>query len=102
MPAACGQSDPDAIRSPERSHSCKCHSSIDHFGRLNASTMRASRPKIGARPNEEMQMGPFPHDAPPPRISKKNPAGTDGFEFVEFAHPEPEKLGKLFSMMGYV
>ena len=40
-------------------------------------------------------MGPFPHDAPPPRISGKNPAGTDGFEFVEFAHPEPEKLGRL-------
>ena len=37
-------------------------------------------------------MGPFPHDAPPAEISKANPAGTDGFEFVEFAHPEPEKL----------
>jgi 4-hydroxyphenylpyruvate dioxygenase len=47
-------------------------------------------------------MGPFPHDAPPPRISKANPAGTDGFEFVEFAHPQPEKLGELFAMMGYV
>ena len=35
-------------------------------------------------------MGPFPHDAPPAKISKDNPAGTDGFEFVEFAHPEPE------------
>ena len=28
-------------------------------------------------------MGPFPHDAPPATISKANPAGTDGFEFVE-------------------
>ena len=35
-------------------------------------------------------MGPFPHDAPPATISAANPAGTDGFEFVEFAHPEPE------------
>lgn len=47
-------------------------------------------------------MGPFPHDAPPARISKANPAGTDGFEFVEFAHPEPAKLADLFTRMGYV
>jgi 4-hydroxyphenylpyruvate dioxygenase len=46
-------------------------------------------------------MGPFPHDAPPAKISKENPAGTDGFEFVEFAHPEPEKLAELFERMGY-
>ncbi|MFU0503516.1 4-hydroxyphenylpyruvate dioxygenase [Pseudaminobacter sp. NGMCC 1.201702] len=46
-------------------------------------------------------MGPFPHDAPPATISKTNPAGTDGFEFVEFAHPEPEKLSELFKRMGY-
>jgi 4-hydroxyphenylpyruvate dioxygenase len=30
-----------------------------------------------------------------------NPMGTDGFEFVEFAHPEPEKLGALFELMGF-
>ena len=47
-------------------------------------------------------MGPFPHDAPRSQISKENPVGTDGFEFVEFAHPEPEKLEALFRMMGYV
>jgi 4-hydroxyphenylpyruvate dioxygenase len=47
-------------------------------------------------------MGPFPHDAPPATISAHNPAGTDGFEFVEFAHPEPEKLDLLFRQMGYV
>jgi 4-hydroxyphenylpyruvate dioxygenase len=46
-------------------------------------------------------MGPFPHSAPPASISKENPAGTDGFEFVEFAHPEPEKLRELFARMGY-
>ena len=34
-------------------------------------------------------------------ISDANPAGTDGFEFVEFAHPEPEKLRALFQRMGY-
>lgn len=30
-----------------------------------------------------------------------NPMGTDGFEFVEFAHPEPEKLAGLFQTMGF-
>jgi 4-hydroxyphenylpyruvate dioxygenase len=47
-------------------------------------------------------MGPFPHDAPPATISAYNPAGTDGFEFVEFAHPEPARLETLFRQMGYV
>jgi 4-hydroxyphenylpyruvate dioxygenase len=46
-------------------------------------------------------MGPFPHSAPRSMISEANPAGTDGFEFVEFAHPEPEKLRALFQRMGY-
>ena len=46
-------------------------------------------------------MGPFPHDRPQSKITDENPAGTDGFEFVEFAHPEPEELRKLFASMGY-
>ena len=46
-------------------------------------------------------MGPFPHDAPRAQVSPANPAGTDGFEFVEFAHPEPEELRGLFERMGY-
>jgi 4-hydroxyphenylpyruvate dioxygenase len=46
-------------------------------------------------------MGPFPHDAPPASISPENPAGTDGLEFVEFAHPVPERLAELFIQMGY-
>ncbi len=46
-------------------------------------------------------MGPFPHDAPRPVISEQNPAGTDGFEFVEFAHPNPDELRELFGKMGY-
>jgi 4-hydroxyphenylpyruvate dioxygenase len=46
-------------------------------------------------------MGPFPHDAPPAEISADNPAGTDGFEFVEYAHPEPKKLHDLFKLMGF-
>lgn len=46
-------------------------------------------------------MGPFPHDAPRGEISKANPAGTDGFEFIEFAHPDPQELRDLFLKMGY-
>lgn len=46
-------------------------------------------------------MGPFPHDAPKSMISDDNPVGTDGFEFIEFAHPEPQELRDLFTRMGY-
>ena len=46
-------------------------------------------------------MGPFPHNAPRAVISPENPAGTDGFEFVEFAHPNPEELRAIFTRMGY-
>ncbi|PWV97624.1 4-hydroxyphenylpyruvate dioxygenase [Hoeflea marina] len=46
-------------------------------------------------------MGPFPHDAPVAPISDENPAGTNGFEFVEFAHPDPAALEALFARMGY-
>ena len=30
-----------------------------------------------------------------------NPLGTDGFEFVEFTSPEPERLQQLFELMGF-
>src|SRR3981189_2485593 len=46
-------------------------------------------------------MGPFPHDAPAATISADNPMGTDGFEFVEYAHPNPEELHALFKLKGY-
>ncbi len=46
-------------------------------------------------------MGPFPHDAPKATINALNIAGTDGFEFVEFAHPDPAVLESLFTAMGY-
>lgn len=42
-------------------------------------------------------MGPFLHDAPRAWI----PAGTDGFEFVEFAHPDPDAARELFQRMGF-
>ncbi|MDH3661853.1 MAG: 4-hydroxyphenylpyruvate dioxygenase [Alphaproteobacteria bacterium] len=47
-------------------------------------------------------MGPFPHNAPKARIDDVNVAGTDGFEFVEFAHPEPGVLEDLFTKMGFI
>ncbi len=31
----------------------------------------------------------------------ENPLGTDGFEFVEFTSPEPEKLVELFTLLGF-
>ena len=46
-------------------------------------------------------MGPFPHDAPPATIDAQNPTGTDGFAFVEFAHPQPAQLHALFRLMGF-
>jgi 4-hydroxyphenylpyruvate dioxygenase len=47
-------------------------------------------------------MGPFPHDTAPATISEANPMGTDGFEFVEFAHPDPAILCNLLEQMGFV
>ncbi len=46
-------------------------------------------------------MGPFPHDAPPARITPDNPMGTDGFAFVEFAHPQYDTLQALFRLLGF-
>ncbi|MFT6089328.1 4-hydroxyphenylpyruvate dioxygenase [Sulfitobacter sp.] len=46
-------------------------------------------------------MGPFPHDAEKSKITDDNPAGTDGFEFVEFASEDPQELRDLFTRMGY-
>ena len=30
-----------------------------------------------------------------------NPMGTDGFEFIEYAAPDPEAMGELFQRMGF-
>ena len=35
-------------------------------------------------------------------IDDVNPMGTDGFEFVEYAAPDPAALGTLFGHMGFV
>ncbi len=37
-----------------------------------------------------------------PEIGREdNPIGVDGFEFVEFAHPTPEKLDAILRLMGF-
>jgi len=46
-------------------------------------------------------MGPFPHNAAACVISEQNPAGTNGMEFVEFAHDNPQELRDLFTKMGF-
>jgi len=34
-------------------------------------------------------------------ITPANPMGTDGFEFVEYAAPDPAQLGKVFESLGF-
>ena len=34
-------------------------------------------------------------------LGLENPMGTDGFEFVEYAAPDPELLRGLFTRMGF-
>jgi 4-hydroxyphenylpyruvate dioxygenase len=67
----------------------------------NAQNSREVRAMLKQIAQQEIPMGPFPHDAPRAQITAENPAGTDGFEFVEFAHPEPQVLRDLFARMGY-
>ncbi len=31
----------------------------------------------------------------------ENPAGTDGFEFIEYAAPDPRAMGELFERLGF-
>ena len=31
----------------------------------------------------------------------ENPMGTDGFEFIEYAAPDPVAMGQLFERMGF-
>jgi 4-hydroxyphenylpyruvate dioxygenase len=31
-----------------------------------------------------------------------NPMGTDGFEFIEYAAPDPEAMGKMFERLGFM
>src|SRR5688572_18876281 len=66
-----------------------------------AHMLRRTPPILQARAGGWHPMGPYPHDAPRAVISDHNPMGTDGFGFVEYAHPEPKKLHALFRQMGF-
>src|SRR5215470_17343170 len=72
-----------------------------HFSNILHRPRTRMPPQCLPPPNCENTMGPFPHNAPPASISAQNPVGTDGFEFVEFAHPRPDELSALFARMGY-
>src|SRR3954470_6135686 len=39
--------------------------------------------------------------ATPPAITKLNPMGTDGFEFVDYTAPDTRALARLFESMGF-
>src|SRR3984893_4095977 len=65
-------------------------------------TLRAPNGPHQGKNSGRSAMGPFPHAAPAATITSDNPMGTDGFEFVEYAHPKPEELHALFRLMGYV
>ena len=39
--------------------------------------------------------------AAPTTTPWENPMGTDGFEFIEYAAPDPKAMGELFERMGF-
>jgi 4-hydroxyphenylpyruvate dioxygenase len=43
----------------------------------------------------------LPHLATSPAAAIENPMGTDGFEFIEYAAPDPAAMGQLFERMGF-
>lgn len=44
---------------------------------------------------------PAPSSAPAAPAAWDNPMGTDGFEFIEYAAPDPAAMGALFERMGF-
>jgi 4-hydroxyphenylpyruvate dioxygenase len=44
---------------------------------------------------------PAPSSAPDAAAAWDNPMGTDGFEFIEYAAPDPAAMGALFERMGF-
>lgn len=44
---------------------------------------------------------PAPSSAPDAPATWDNPMGTDGFEFIEYAAPDPAAMGALFERMGF-
>jgi len=43
----------------------------------------------------------LPHAATTDASTWENPMGTDGFEFIEYAAPDPKAMGELFERMGF-
>ena len=43
----------------------------------------------------------LPQQAAQTAIASDNPMGTDGFEFIEYAAPDPKAMGELFERMGF-
>jgi 4-hydroxyphenylpyruvate dioxygenase len=52
-------------------------------------------PRLAYEATETTMTIPTPHDL------WDNPLGTDGFEFIEYAAPDPAALGRLFEQMGF-
>ncbi len=52
--------------------------------------------------NTETTLGNRSADNGESKITPTNPMGTDGFEFVEYAAPDPAALGQLFEQFGFV
>ena len=44
---------------------------------------------------------PLPQQATQTATALDNPMGTDGFEFIEYAAPDPKAMGELFERMGF-
>ena len=44
---------------------------------------------------------PLPQTATQAANAQDNPMGTDGFEFIEYAAPDPKAMGELFERMGF-
>lgn len=44
---------------------------------------------------------PLPQKALQAESTWDNPMGTDGFEFIEYAAPDPKAMGELFERMGF-
>ena len=90
--------------------SCRQAAPQPHGARRNAEKHRALRPKVvGLTPiNQETpamsspttQANPSTATAQP-GTAWDNPMGTDGFEFIEYAAPDPKAMGAVFERMGF-
>src|SRR5215471_15809578 len=86
---------------------CRMRRGFDQFlgwGALRRGRIgrRVRRPRIASDSIEAAQRSEEPHMKTPVEGDLwDNPLGTDGFEFIEYAAPDPAALGRLFSQMGF-